>query len=118
MENSRRSSRPTRQEARGHLAPDHMALPVLERHPASAEDLHAERARDPKTLPDPLALVLPVRNTVILPNMVVPLYVERESAVAAIQEGLDAGRNILVVAQRNQDEEDPGPDGVFEVGTE
>ncbi len=116
MENRRRSSRPTRQEARGHLAPDHTAMPVLERHPASAEDIHAERARDPKTLP--ILPVLPVRNTVILPNMVVPLYVERESAVAAIQEGLDAGRNILVVAQRNQDEEDPGPDGVFEVGTE
>jgi ATP-dependent Lon protease len=62
--------------------------------------------------------VLPVRNTVILPNMVVPLFVDRESGLRAVEEALARDRALLVVTQRSADVDDPTPHDLFPVGTE
>jgi len=65
-----------------------------------------------RTLP-----VLPIRgNTVLYPYIVIPLAVGRERSLQAVDEALKRDKHLLVVAQRDQDEEDPGPSGLYTVG--
>jgi ATP-dependent Lon protease len=71
-----------------------------------------EPARIPETLP-----VLPLRDVVIFPFMIVPLYVSRERSMKAVDQALAEQRMILLAAQTRQDEEDPAPEGLHEVGT-
>ena len=61
--------------------------------------------------------VLPVRNTVVLPHMVVPLFVDRAPAVHAI-EAAATGGSLLLVTQRSEQTEDPTYLDVYDVGTE
>ncbi len=62
--------------------------------------------------------VLPVRNTVLLPNMVVPLFIDREPALRAVDDAMAHDRTILIVAQRSETVTDPTPQDVYTVGTE
>jgi ATP-dependent Lon protease len=62
--------------------------------------------------------VLPVRNAVLLPNMGVPLFVDREPALNAIRDAMAGDRTILIVAQRAEDVVDPLPGDVYAFGTE
>ncbi len=62
--------------------------------------------------------VLPVRNTVMLPNMVVPLFVDRDPALRAIEEAMSGDHCILIVSQRSEEITDPLPQDVYEIGTE
>src|SRR5579871_1436386 len=62
--------------------------------------------------------VLPVRNTVLLPNMVVPLFVGRDSSLRAIEEAMAGLHVVIVVAQKDDSIEEPGPDDLYQVGTE
>jgi ATP-dependent Lon protease len=62
--------------------------------------------------------VLPIRNTVLLPNLVTPLIVEQEQSLKAIEEAMKKDRILFVVAQLNEDLEDPGQDDVYTVGVE
>jgi len=62
--------------------------------------------------------ILPVRNTVLLPNMVAPLFVGRDSSLRAIEEALARQRTLVVVAQKDETVEEPGPDDLYLVGTE
>jgi ATP-dependent Lon protease len=62
--------------------------------------------------------VLPLRNSVLLPNMVVPLYVDREAALNAVQAAMDGEQLIFIVAQRSEEIEDPTYQEVYHVGTE
>ncbi|MGH2503977.1 MAG: LON peptidase substrate-binding domain-containing protein [Ktedonobacterales bacterium] len=62
--------------------------------------------------------VLPVRNTVLLPHMVVPLFVDREPALRAIEYAMAHDRTILIVTQRSEHVTDPLPQDVFLMGTE
>jgi ATP-dependent Lon protease len=81
----------------------------------------AEAIKEGQTLAE-LALgelpVLPVRNTVLLPNMVTPLFVGRDSSLRAIEEAMAGQRAIVVVAQKDDAIEEPGPDDLYLVGTE
>ncbi|HEX6816890.1 MAG TPA: LON peptidase substrate-binding domain-containing protein, partial [Ktedonobacterales bacterium] len=61
--------------------------------------------------------VLPVRNTVVLPHMVVPLFVDRAPAVHAI-EAAATGGSLLLVTQRSEQTDDPTYLDVYDVGTE
>ena len=61
--------------------------------------------------------MLPLRDIVIFPFMIVPLYVSRERSIKAVDQALADNRMILLAAQKRQDEEDPGPDDVYTVGT-
>jgi len=62
--------------------------------------------------------ILPVRDTVLFPHLVVPLFVSRERGVRAIEEAMARDRTIIVLAQRDPEIEEVGPDDVFDVGTE
>ncbi len=61
--------------------------------------------------------VLPLRDIVIFPFMIVPLYVSRERSIKAVDQALTENRMILLVAQRQQEEEEPGPDEIYGLGT-
>jgi ATP-dependent Lon protease len=71
---------------------------------------------EPAAIPDSLP-VLPLRDIVIFPFMIVPLYVSRERSIKAVDRALADNRMILLVAQRKQDDEDPGPADLYGVGT-
>jgi ATP-dependent Lon protease len=67
-------------------------------------------------VPDELPL-LPLREFVVFPYMVVPLFVARERSIAALEDALAGDRLVLLVAQRNGELEEPGPDDLHRVGT-
>jgi ATP-dependent Lon protease len=66
---------------------------------------------DVKVLP-----VLPLRDIVVFPHMVVPLFVGREKSVRALEEVMKTDKQILLVTQKDRDEDDPAPKDIFEVG--
>ncbi|HEX6541992.1 MAG TPA: endopeptidase La [Ktedonobacterales bacterium] len=62
--------------------------------------------------------VLPVRNTVVLPGMVLPLFVDREPALQAVEAASAEDQTILLVAQHSEQITDPLPGDIYAVGTE
>jgi len=62
--------------------------------------------------------VLPVRNTVLFPHVVTPLFVDRDRSLRAIEESMGGERTLVVLAQRDPEIERPGPDDLFTIGTE
>ena len=71
-----------------------------------------DQPKIPEVLP-----VLPLRDIVIFPFMIVPLYVSRDRSIKAVDQALAENRMILLAAQKKQDEDDPGPDDIYPVGT-
>jgi ATP-dependent Lon protease len=67
-------------------------------------------------IPDELP-VLPLREFVVFPYMVLPLFLTRESSIAAVEDALAGERLLVLVAQRNPELEEPGPDDLHRVGT-
>ena len=61
--------------------------------------------------------VLPLRDVVVYPHTVLPLFVGRERSVAALDQAMAGNREILLVAQTLPDIDEPGPKDVYEVGT-
>ncbi len=61
--------------------------------------------------------VLPLRDVVVYPHMVIPLFVGREKSIVALNKAMDAGKRILLVAQEAADLDDPQPSDLYEVGT-
>ena len=61
--------------------------------------------------------VLPLREFVVFPYMVLPLFLTRERSVAAVEDALAGDRLLLLAAQRNPEIEDPEPDDLHQVGT-
>ena len=61
--------------------------------------------------------VLPLRDIVVFPHMIVPLFVGREKSVRALDEVMGEDKQILLVAQKDAGEEDPTSDGIHLVGT-
>ena len=68
------------------------------------------------TLPEELP-VLPLREFVVFPYMVLPLFVARTRSIAAVDDAMAAGRLVLLVAQRNPEAREPEPDDLYRVGT-
>ncbi len=68
------------------------------------------------TVPEVLP-VLPLKGTVVLPSMVVPLGVGRPKSLAALEAALAGARVLLLVAQKKDDEENPEPSGLYRMGT-
>ena len=60
--------------------------------------------------------VLPLRDIVVFPHMVVPLFVGRDKSVAALEQAMAAGKEIFLVAQLDPAEDDPGRDDVYDMG--
>lgn len=68
------------------------------------------------TIPEVLPL-LPVRDIVVFPYMVVPLFIGRESSIAAVDEALNSKRMIFLSTQKDPMMEDPGEDDIYKIGT-
>ncbi len=61
--------------------------------------------------------LLPLRDIVVFPYMVVPLFVGREKSIAALEEAMNKEKDILLAAQVNAKTNDPKPDDVYKIGT-
>ena len=61
--------------------------------------------------------VLPLRDIVVFPHMIVPLFVGREKSIKALEEVMRDDKRILLVAQKNPGDDDPSIDAIYEVGT-
>ncbi len=67
--------------------------------------------------PDPLTLpLLPLRDVVVFPHMVIPLFVGRPKSIKALEAAMEAGRQIMLVAQKAAGKDEPKPEDMFEVG--
>jgi len=67
--------------------------------------------------PDPINLpLLPLRDVVVFPHMVIPLFVGRPKSIKALEAAMEAGRQIMLVAQKAAGKDEPKPDDMFEVG--
>lgn len=73
-------------------------------------------SEDQVQIPDSIP-VLPLRDIVIFPFMIVPLYVSRDKSIKAVDSALAENRMILLLAQKDQEKEDPGSDDLFRMGT-
>src|SRR5215472_19247261 len=62
--------------------------------------------------------LLPIRNTVLMPNVVTPLFVGRDQSMMAIEDAMSKDRTLFVVTQLNEETDDPGPDDMYAVGIE
>ena len=61
--------------------------------------------------------VLPLRDIVVFPHMIVPLFVGREKSVRALEDVMKDDKQILLVAQKNATQDDPEPSDIYDVGT-
>ncbi|MDU9037219.1 endopeptidase La [Pseudomonas corrugata] len=61
--------------------------------------------------------LLPLRDVVVYPHMVIPLFVGREKSIEALEAAMAGDKQILLVAQRNPADDDPGEDALYRVGT-
>ncbi len=77
-----------------------------------ANILEDEQMKIPEILP-----MLPVRDTVIFPYMILPLFVGRESSIKAVDEALAKDRMIFLATQKVSTDDNPTPDSIYTVGT-
>jgi len=63
------------------------------------------------------APVLPLRDVVVYPHMVIPLFVGRDRSVQALNHAMQGGKQIVLVAQKQADVDEPGPGDLYDVGT-
>ncbi|WP_179178757.1 endopeptidase La [Pseudomonas sivasensis] len=61
--------------------------------------------------------LLPLRDVVVYPHMVIPLFVGREKSIEALEAAMTGDKQILLLAQRNPTDDDPGEDALYRVGT-
>jgi ATP-dependent Lon protease len=69
------------------------------------------------SLPSDAFIVVPVRNTVLFPEIVFPITLGRPATIAAAQQAVREQRQILIVLQREAEKDDPKPDDLYRVGT-
>ena len=61
--------------------------------------------------------ILPLRDVVVYPHMVIPLFVGREKSIQALEAAMDKGKQILLVAQKSAAKDEPSQDDLYEIGT-
>ncbi|QEY58956.1 endopeptidase La [Pseudomonas sp. C27(2019)] len=61
--------------------------------------------------------LLPLRDVVVYPHMVIPLFVGREKSIAALEAAMQGDKKILLIAQRSPADNDPGIEALYETGT-
>ena len=80
------------------------------------EEIQIEQTDEQVRLPDSLP-VLPLRDIVIFPFMIVPLFVQRERSIRAVDQALAENRMIMLVAQRDLEKEEPTASDLYDYGT-
>jgi ATP-dependent Lon protease len=100
----------------------------VKEHDVDAADLHefedksgtateeADRPQAERKTPQDIPL-LPVRDVVVYPFMILPLFVGRDKSIRAVDEALSRERLILLVAQKDAEAEEPNPEELYSVGT-
>ena len=76
----------------------------------------AAASDQPQAVGEPMA-VLPLRDIVVFPHMIVPLFVGREKSVRALEAVMKENKQILLVAQKNAAQDDPSVDDIYRIGT-
>ena len=66
---------------------------------------------------DGLYAVLPLRDIVVFPHMIVPLFVGREKSIRALEEVMGVDKQILLATQKNAADDDPAADAIYDIGT-
>ena len=89
---------------------------AIVKEPEFAEAIEASDADQQLQIPSDLP-VLPLRDIVIYPFMIVPLFVSREKSIRAVDEALGENRMILLASQKDIDKEEPTADDLYSVGT-
>src|ERR1700742_4638616 len=74
-------------------------------------------AANPDLAKGDILAVLPLRDIVVFPHMIVPLFVGREKSVRALEAVMKEDKQILLVAQKNASQDDPSVDDIYRVGT-
>jgi ATP-dependent Lon protease len=66
---------------------------------------------------EPIELpLLPLRDVVVFPHMVIPLFVGRPKSIKALESAMEAGKNIMLVAQKSAAKDEPSADDIYEIG--
>ena len=72
---------------------------------------------NPNTLPETVELpLLPLRDVVVFPHMVIPIFVGRPKSIKALEMAMEAGKNILLVAQKSAAKDEPEPEDLYRIG--
>ena len=73
------------------------------------------------TADEPLAAaqlpLLPLRDVVVFPHMVIPLFVGRPKSIKALETAMEAGKSIVLVAQKSAAKDEPAPEDLYSIGT-
>ena len=70
-----------------------------------------------QTVPEQLELpLLPLRDVVVFPHMVIPLFVGRPKSIKALESAMESGKSILLVAQKSAAKDEPSPDDLYRIG--
>lgn len=84
------------------------AIPLL----SDEEEQALNESKIPETLP-----ILPIKNTVLYPGVVIPITVGRDRSLALVKKAYESDKIIGLITQRDTEQEDPEPEDLFEVGT-
>ena len=60
---------------------------------------------------------MPLRDVVVFPHMIVPLFVGRERSIAALESAMKDEKGIFMVAQKSAQKDDPGEEDIYRIGT-
>src|SRR6188768_2570277 len=69
---------------------------------------------DPNQVSLPL---LPLRDVVVFPHMVIPLFVGRPKSIKALETAMESGKSILLVAQKSAAKDEPSPEDLYDIGS-
>ena len=61
--------------------------------------------------------LLPLRDVVVFPHMVIPLFVGRPKSIKALEAAMESGKSIVLVAQKSAAKDDPAPEDLYEIGS-
>ena len=61
--------------------------------------------------------LLPLRDVVVFPHMVIPLFVGRPKSIKALETAMESGKNIMLVAQKSAAKDEPVPEDLYQVGS-
>ena len=71
----------------------------------------------PVSIPADGLIIVPVRNTVLFPGVVIPITIGRPKSIAAAQQAVREQRQVGILLQRDPEQADPGPDDLYRIGT-